>query len=552
MLGASRLAGLLVIAALLLGLLETVQVALAAPQSGLSAGFVPRLGIVSTALLLNASIVLGAGICLGGRAVAPVWHRGGVRRLVSFAGLALLASTCWGLAARLLAGAGVTRALGSAKTLASIALCGVLLAVTFLVIIGAQQLCRRRPDLGRGPILVWGVGMFFAAILVDLVNRRLYVGLYPEIHGVLALATSVMTVGLLWWLGLLRETRPGLLGGVGLLILVGGIFAGAHASRALDAQRQLVSSVLKETTIAREVLSLARWVLDADRDGHSPVLGGGDCDDTDMHVHPGALEVAGNGTDEDCIGGDLPAIGHAQGATELGPAPARIEPSPAGPRARLPDILLFTVDALRADRLSCYGYSDSATPTMDDIAARGTRFTNAYVASTSSATSLPAIVAGAYFSNMYPKVKTGGSAIPKDNPPRRTILNELARHGYRVIATVPTSFRSYFLDEGIEWSAPSGLRTPNLIQLIRQIEDGPDGPLALWFHHMDAHVSFTREFLSELHQTLPTELNERYDTGVKRADDDLRTLLEWQSKRSRLDDTIVVVAADHGEEFAEH
>jgi arylsulfatase A-like enzyme len=584
-------AGLLLIGALLLGLLEIVQIALAAPESGLSAGIVFRLGFVGAALLLNAALLSGAVICIGAWALAPVWHRRRVRLVTALAGLVLLAGACWWLAVRMFAGAGVTRALGSAKTPATVALCGALFAAAVLIVLATRQLFRRRRGCGRGAVLGWGAGILFAAILADLVNRRLYVGLYPEIHGVLALVTSVLVFTLLVWLGLLRRARPALLAAVGLVALIGGIAAGAYANGALAARRQLVGSILTETTIAREVLSLAWSIADTDRDGHSPVLGGGDCDDADPRVHPGALEVAGNGVDEDCIGGDLRIETEAPPVEEVAPyptaaAPPRIADVPATPdaaaepatpretsippaeahdasavpqpsaieppRTKLPDILLFSVDALRADRLSCYGYSGSATPTMDEVAARGTRFTNAYVASTSSATSLPTVVAGSYFSSLYPEVKTGGSAVPKDNLPMRTVLNDLASHGYRVIATVPASYRNYFSDEGIEWSAPSGLMTPSLTAIFRQVEEGPDGPLALWFHHMDAHLSFTREFIHEFRQSVPVEVLERYDAAVRKVDDDLRTLLEWQAERSDLDSTIVVITADHGEEFAEH
>jgi len=69
---------------------------------------------------------------------------------------------------------------------------------------------------------------------------------------------------------------------------------------------------------------------------------------------------------------------------------------------------------------------------------------------------------------------------------------------------------------------------------------------------MDAHLSFAPEFIHELRQSVPTEVLERYDAAVRHVDDDLRTLLEWQSERSGLDNTIVVITADHGEEFAEH
>jgi hypothetical protein len=538
-----------VVAALLLALVETAQVTLTAPDSGMCAGFVFKLGSVSGALLLNAALLLGASICLGAWALTPVWHRRGVRRLVMLAAMVLLTSACWGLAVRLFSGAGVTRVLGSAKTPATMALCGILVASIIFVLLGARQLFRRRPVLGRGPFLAWGMGICFAAFLAHLVNRSLYVGLYPELHSVLALATSVMTVALLWWLGVLRETRQEALAAAGLLALIVGIATGAYAHRALSQQRRLLSATVHETTIAREVLSVAWSVVDFDGDSHSPVLGGGDCDDTNAHVHPGALEVADNGVDEDCIGGDLESQRERPPATEVRPASTTTKPADTKP----PDILLFSVDALRADRLSCDGSSSSGTPNMDEVAARGTCFTNAYVTSTSSATSLPAIAAGAYFSNLYPEVKTGGSAAPKDRLPIRTILNDLARRGYRVIATVPISFRGYFLDEGVEWSAPSGLSTPNLASIFRQVEDGPDGPLALWFHHMDAHLSFTREVLTEFRGTGPNaEVNERYDAAVRRVDDDLRTLLDWQSERSGLDNTIVIITADHGDELAEH
>src|SRR5262245_31102938 len=42
-----------------------------------------------------------------------------------------------------------------------------------------------------------------------------------------------------------------------------------------------------------------------------------------------------------------------------------------------PNVLLITIDTLRADRLGCYGYSAAKTPIIDRLAAEGVRFTNA-------------------------------------------------------------------------------------------------------------------------------------------------------------------------------
>jgi arylsulfatase A-like enzyme len=544
---ALRVAALVVVASVLLAALETALFGVR--EDARPAAVVFRFGLVDAALLLNVALVLAASISIGAWALAPRWERREVRLLATALGVGLLTAACGAFAAELFAGAGVTRILGSAKMPATLALCGGLVAAVVLVCIGGRQLARRRPELGRAAVLVWGVGLFSTALIAQLANQRFYVGLYPEIHGALALTTAILTIALLWWMGCLRNPRPEAMVAIALLALVAGVSGGVHAHRTLTEQQRLLGAILREATIGREALSLTWAATDRDGDGHSPVFGGGDCDDADASSHPGAPEVAGNGVDEDCMSGDLPVRQPPRERKDQRPPPTPAKPT----RETLPDILLFSVDALRADRLPCKSSVKSNTPSMDRVVARGTCFSNAYVSSTSSATSLPAIAAGVYFSNLYPEVKAGGSASPRDVPPTRTFLNDLADHGYRVIATVPRSFRGYFQDRGIEWSAPSGLSTPNLAALLRQVEDGPDAPLALWFHHMDAHLSYSLEFLKEFQGTGPNaEVNRRYDAGVARVDRDLRTLLEWQLGRSRLDDTVVVITADHGEELSEH
>ena len=52
----------------------------------------------------------------------------------------------------------------------------------------------------------------------------------------------------------------------------------------------------------RTILSVVRRVSDGDGDGFSARFGGGDCDDKDPHVNPGAIDLPGNGVDEDCDG----------------------------------------------------------------------------------------------------------------------------------------------------------------------------------------------------------------------------------------------------------
>jgi hypothetical protein len=54
----------------------------------------------------------------------------------------------------------------------------------------------------------------------------------------------------------------------------------------------------------KDLVRVWRKLVDLDRDGSSAILGGGDCDDRDGDLHPGAVDLAGDGIDQDCDGSD--------------------------------------------------------------------------------------------------------------------------------------------------------------------------------------------------------------------------------------------------------
>src|ERR1700729_667198 len=62
--------------------------------------------------------------------------------------------------------------------------------------------------------------------------------------------------------------------------------------------------------------------------------------------------------------------------------------------AENPDVFLITIDTLRADHLGCYGYKDVETPTLDELAADGVRFTEAFTHSPITNTSHISILTG--------------------------------------------------------------------------------------------------------------------------------------------------------------
>src|SRR4029079_13858562 len=68
---------------------------------------------------------------------------------------------------------------------------------------------------------------------------------------------------------------------------------------------------------------------------------------------------------------------------------------PAAPAPK-PNVLLITIDTLRADRVGAYGYAAARTPALDALAGEGTRFTHAYATAPITLTSHASLMTGRY------------------------------------------------------------------------------------------------------------------------------------------------------------
>src|SRR5262249_22486589 len=105
---------------------------------------------------------------------------------------------------------------------------------------------------------------------------------------------------------------------------------------------------------------------------------------------------------------------------------AFVEPLPTGVPADA-NILLVTIDTLRADHLGAYGYRRPTSPTLDDLARRGAFFVNAWAHAPSTRYSMPAILTGRYPSQVIWDTHVWWPGVALEN---RTIPEILKDRGY--------------------------------------------------------------------------------------------------------------------------
>ena len=244
----------------------------------------------------------------------------------------------------------------------------------------------------------------------------------------------------------------------------------------------------------------------------------------------------------------------------------------------LPNVVLITVDTLRADHVSSYGYHLRTTPNIDALAADGVRFDKAYTSIPLTGPSHFSILTARYAQEHGARIN--GRASRKDG--KLLFLPQiLRRNGYRTAAFVSagpltsrlTGLNEYFdrYDEDLprKYQMLNSMRfaedvTPNAIQWIR---NNRQGPFFAWVHYFDPHTPYQdRKDFEQLQQigSAPRYpgLNMRdaatrdrvrqYDAEVAYADHYIGKLLEAIDALGLRENTLVVLAADHGESLGEH
>jgi arylsulfatase A-like enzyme/Flp pilus assembly protein TadD len=225
------------------------------------------------------------------------------------------------------------------------------------------------------------------------------------------------------------------------------------------------------------------------------------------------------------------------------------------PRA---NVLLVTMDTLRADRVGAYGGKAGVTPTLDRLAAEGLRVDTVYSHAPLTLPSHTAVMTGAY--PHVNGVRDNGSFRFDGKQP--TLASTLKAAGYRTAAFIGAFVLDarFGLNAGFDvyddryGARPAGgdlslVERPANAVLDSAVEwmAAAESPWFAWAHLYDPHEPYEppEPFRSRF-------AADPYAGEIAFADARLGLALEELSRRGRLANTIVVVAADHGESLGEH
>ncbi len=380
-----------------------------------------------------------------------------------------------------------------------VAVAGLGVAIAAVVAPGVARL-ERRP-----PVLV-AVG---AALAVGgwMADEYVLPRLYPAFHAALFVATLVG--GALVGLAILRGASANggaprwlsVLGGVGLLACAARVPVGV---RAIERASNVRITLVEHAPMAgRFIEALMRWRA-------PPVDGAGE---------PGASAAVGE------VVRSLDWSGR--------------------------DVVLISVDALRADHVGAYGYGRPTTPNLDALAAEGMLFESAYCPTPHTSYSITSMMTGKY---LRPLLALG---LGSDS---ETWAQLLRRYGWRTAAFYPPAV--FFIDQerfegfergklGFEYAKVEFAAPPLREEQVRGYLDAApvDRPLFLWVHFFEPHEPYVPQ-PGHLFEGGPSRDVDLYDGEVATADDGIGRIVRLV--RSRRHAAAIIVTADHGEEFGDH
>jgi choline-sulfatase len=223
-----------------------------------------------------------------------------------------------------------------------------------------------------------------------------------------------------------------------------------------------------------------------------------------------------------------------------------------------PSVILISVDTLRADRLSCYGYQGHATPNIDTLAKGGTLFSAINSQVPLTLPSHTSLLTSTYpFSN---GVEDNGEEVPAHT---ETLAGILKAHGYFTAAFVGGFVldRRFGLNQGFDYyDSPFDLHKEGGTDAgdIKRLGGAVVNSAIQWMQKHNERPFFVFLHLYDLHSpyNIPQPYRSRFGTGyeaeLRYLDVEIGRLWDFLSQNGLLKNTLVVFTADHGEGLGQH
>jgi arylsulfatase A-like enzyme len=224
----------------------------------------------------------------------------------------------------------------------------------------------------------------------------------------------------------------------------------------------------------------------------------------------------------------------------------------APPRAR--NLIVITLDTMRADRLPAYGFSGVETPALDRLAAEGAVFEQAFAAVPLTLPSHASLFTGLY----PPRLSLRDNVDTPLAPEFTTMAEVLKDRGLATAAFVASGVLGPMrgLDQGFgvyNDASSSGCvksvsRRPANEVVDQTIEwlSKQESPFFAWVHLYDTHRPYR----------LPPEHEGKHDDpyldAIAFEDAEISRLVDYLERTKRMADTLIVVAGDHGESLGDH
>lgn len=248
---------------------------------------------------------------------------------------------------------------------------------------------------------------------------------------------------------------------------------------------------------------------------------------------------------------------------------------------RRPNIVLYLIDTLRADHLGAYGYSRPVSPRIDAFAERAVLFEHAVAQSSWTRSSMASI-----FTGRGPLGHGANGRSDRLSAAAETLPERLRAAGYRTAALItnPNLTAGFGFDQGFDdftyLTEEAGADEVHSAAVHWLESRAGDEPFFLYLHTLDPHSPYTapasfrrrlapgvaettaRRSLDivddlqagriEVTEALAAELEALYDAEIAFNDHHFGALLDELEERQLFEDSLVILASDHGEEFHEH